>query len=434
MAEAPLIDVGPFKGINNVEDEVSPVYARDADTGTAYLREAQNVDLSRDGWLRRRSGYTRLLTMTDGHSLAAVNGLLLGADGGTLMRLFPGTDAAGTRAETIRSGLAPTTISYAQVGAEVLWCNGQDRGRITAGGVAACWGMEPPEKPVLSTVAGTLPAGLYLVALTCENDEGLESGAHEPAVIELTVPGAIRVSVTGIDPAATSVNIYLTDTNGRDLFWAENVTTGTASYILSARAQSTAPIQGLVGIYPPPVGAQFVIGYRGRAVVAFGNVLAWSQPLAYHHFKRSTDIQLFAEPIVMLDALDDGFYVAEGNRTWWVAGDDPDAWTPRQVDNIPVARGRALKLPGRKIPRLETTAMVLVWASATGPVAGLPGGVIVHLTEDAVAMHGHANASLAFREERGIAQIMMQLRDRNAVNEFGFSDRMEATVIKANPA
>jgi len=54
MAEAPLIDVGPFKGINNVEDEVSPVYARDADTGTAYLREAQNVDLSRDGWLRSR--------------------------------------------------------------------------------------------------------------------------------------------------------------------------------------------------------------------------------------------------------------------------------------------------------------------------------------------------------------------------------------------
>lgn len=78
--------------------------------------------------------------------------------------------------------------------------------------------------------------------------------------------------------------------------------------------------------------------------------------------------------------------------------------------------------------------MVLVWASATGPVAGLPGGVIVHLTEENVAMHGHANASLAFREERGIAQIMMQLRDRNAVNEFGFSDRMEATIVRAKTA
>jgi hypothetical protein len=433
VSEPDLVRIGPFRGINNTADEVSPVYAG-SDEALPFLREAENVDLSRDGWLYRRSGIIKLLDLADGHSLIAVGGLLLVADGGTLLRVFPGDTLASTRTETLVSGLDPRPIRYALIGDTVFWCNGAQRGRILADGTATHWGLEPPAIPTLTpTPGGALPAGMYLVALTCEDATGLESGARLPAVIELTAPGGIAVSWAGIDPAATAVNLYLTDTNGRDLFWADSADATDGTRTLATLAQSTTPLHGLIGLDPPPL-ADSVLGYRGRAMVGAGPVLAWSQPLAYHHFKRSTDVQLFAEPINLLGALHDGFYVAEGPRTWWITGDDPDAWMPQQVDDRPVARGPALEIPGRHLPSLQTTAPVLVWISDTGPVAGLSGGIIVHLTDDAVAMDSHATASLALREERGMTQILMQLRDQNATTRFGFSDRMDATVIKAQPA
>jgi hypothetical protein len=163
--------------------------------------------------------------------------------------------------------------------------------------------------------------------------------------------------------------------------------------------------------------------------------LYWSQPQAYHLYQQEIDAQLFSAAPILLEPQDDGFFIAEGDasacRTWWVSGDDPETWSPRQVDDRLVSTGQALRIPGRKIPALETSGMVSVWATADGFVAGMNNGRLVHLTEDVVAMDANKKATLLYREEDGLAQILLNLREKQITARCGMGDRVDATVIKA---
>lgn len=435
MAEETLIPLGPWRGINNVEDDASEVYVGKkssvlsaSNDKYAYLRQAVNVDLDQTGWIRRRAGRTKLATMTDAHSLASIGGRLFCVDQGDLYQITPGATATGTRVDLVQSAVGQGRMSYAEAGGAVYWCNGEKAGRIINGSPSH-WGMEPPGAPLLSQTAGNLPAGRYLAAVTFEDSNGLESGARQIAAIELTDTAGIRFAGLTVDPDAAFLNIYLSATNGQTLYWAGQVPASLGTFTLMQPPESTDALDTF-GLYPPPQGARLVRFYRGRALVVADQALYWSQPLAFHHFDLARDVQLFAEPPVLLEPLSSGFYLAEGTRTYWVAGDDPENWQPREVDDRQVAAGPALRIPGDKIPSLQTSAMVLIWATETGPVAGLEGGQVVHLTEDAVAMDAHSLASLSYREQDGLAQVLMQLRDRNAVSGFAASDRIDATIIK----
>jgi len=424
--EKDLVSVGPWRGVNNVADETSRVYAPGKQG--AYLREAVNVDLSRDGWITRRSGRKQLLALTDGHSGVSIAGMLLLEDAGDIKRVRPGAGSADTIAEVLATGLSSREMSWAEAGGEVYWTNGIEVGRIKQG-AATFWGLMPPSPPSLSAAGGNMPAGTYMVAVTCETADGTESGARQATQIVLGASGGITVANLTADPAAAYINLYVTECNGRELFWTERIDAASTSWTLVDLPVSGDPMDRL-GMYGVPVGATLVRGFNGRLLVTVGNVLYWSQPLAYHLWRIATDFQMFAEPIVLLEPMDDGFYVAEGSRTWWVRGDDPETWSPMEVDDQRVAAGAAIRIPGRKIPALETHAMVAVWASESGPVAGLPGGVCVHLTEKVVAMDGNAKATLAYRERDGLAQILMGLRDKHATTGFTASDRVTATVIR----
>jgi hypothetical protein len=432
----PTVPVGPFRGINNVDDELSRVYS--VEDNPAFLRQAVNVDLTRDGWIKTRAGQTKLLSLSDAHSLCALNSGLYFVDSGEIHRVNP--DNTST---LLVSGLNNTPMSFADiVGSDVFYCNGTDRGRITWGASelsaeapdlnfrGSFWGLLPPQTPTLSAASGNLPPGSYQVALTCESEDGIESGSLRAAVIELDSVGGISISAPSIDPLASFVNIYLSSVNGQELFWSHQVLRGDA--LLVTDLAPSRQLLSSFNFYPPPAGARIVKNFRGRLLVVSGNALYWSQPLAPHWFKLSTDVQLFAEPPVMLETVADGFYIAEGTRTWWVTGDDPANWQPTLVDNVAVCEGPALQLPGRKLPVLETPAMLAIWATANGPVAGLPGGSLAHLTDRTVAMDSHTNAALTYREENGLSQILMGLRNKASASRFGATDRATCTVTKAN--
>jgi hypothetical protein len=276
-----------------------------------------------------------------------------------------------------------------------------------------------------------MPAGQYMVALTCEAD-GIESGARYAETITLTETAGIAISQITSNIYAQYINIYVTSTNGKDLYWAKRISVATTATV--ADLPESTDVLDSMHFYPPPQGARIVRLFKGRLLVVAGKALYWSQPLAPHWFDLSKDVQLFAEEPRLVETVADGFYLAEGDRTWWVAGDDPSTWQPTLVDNTPVCSGRALRLPGRKIPALETTAMVVVWVTASGPVVGLPGGLVAHLTDRTLAINPNQNATLSYREENGLSQILMNLKDKTASSGFGATDRATCTVTKANLA
>ena len=46
-------------------------------------------------------------------------------------------------------------------------------------------------------------------------------------------------------------------------------------------------------------------------------------------------------------------------------------------------------------------------------------------------MDANKKATLLYREEDGLAQILLNLREKQITSRFGMGDRVDATVIKA---
>ena len=420
--------VGPWRGVNNVELDTAEVYAGDKNN-MAMLRSAINVDIDSEGTVSKRAGRTQVLPMTNAHSLYESGDQLYLNNNGALTRVDPSSALPNTK--VLATGLnIHADVSYAEAGGQVFWCNGHERGCI-ANDAWAFWGIEPPQPPVLTATAnGGLLPGKYMVALTSSTADGAESGARVSSLITLTQTGGILVGVITPDPNAAYVDIYVSTLNGDELFWVRQEEASIGEVEIQAIGNSRDPLREM-GCYPPPPGAHMVQLYRGRLLVAAGDTLYWSQPLAYHLFKVKEDLQMFPNPIVMMVALNDGFYVSDGEVTYWVSGDDPENWTPTEIDDYKVLAGEALVLPGRKFPALKTSDEVAVWASEKGPVVGLSTGQVVHLTEHDVAVQPHKKASLVFREEAGLRQLMMSMHGKAGVNTFGLGDTATATVIKA---
>ena len=422
--------LGPFRGVDNVSDETAFSYEPNSRSGS-YLREAVNVDLTNDGWVRRRPGARKVLDFQQGHSGAVINGRLFAVDNGDLLSIS--VSGGSATAEVLASGLGNGSMSYALAGANIFCCNGTFAGCINPDDTWGPWGLVPPQPPVLTPSTGGLPAGRYMVALTSELD-GLEGGSRVAVPIELTATGGIRVEGIYPDSQADAVNVYLTNTNGDQLFWAGRFDTPVAALEIATLPQST-DLLDRMNMWPPPERAHMVRLFKGRLLVAADKELYFSQPLAYHLFSKSTDLQQFPDRIKLLAPLDvdqgGGFFVGAGSTTWWVGGNDPDTWKPDPIDDSFLSEGEHVLVPGEVFPSLETSSMVVLWMTKDGVVAGLPGGQIRKLTDDVYAMDAFARFSMTYHEEKNVNQVVTSLRQKDHENAFGMSDRAFCDIVRA---
>ncbi len=250
-----LVSFGPFRGINNR----LPDFALKAESGD-WLRAAMNVDLDDAGRLRRRVGQTRMQALADPHSLYQT------ADG----RLFVVISAAlylitlPTYSQTLVKVLSTNSrVFYAEHNGSIYYSNNVDSGRISRSNAWYPWALPTPDLPAVSTIAGALTAGKYLIAVTyCNNDTGEEGGAKGSTQHALAVAGAMRVALPGAVTGATHVNVYASDLNGSLPYLHGSVPTGTATYDVttigsSGRACST------FGLEPMPA-ATGLFFHKGR--------------------------------------------------------------------------------------------------------------------------------------------------------------------------
>lgn len=424
MAEPGIVSLGPFQGINNIDAATGGVFQLQTEQGqpAPFLLEAVNVDLDRMGWLRRRTGQTKRISLNNAHSLAVVGGQLVVVENGWLF-----TISVNSWTITSVGGMCGNDETrFLEAGGEIYWVSPSSVGRYPDRN----WGLSHVTTPeVVASSGGSLLAGRYLVVLTSEDASGLESGYGQPSVVEVDNGDKIVLSNFSYDAWTASLNVYVSDANGTVPFLVANVPPSN-SITISQVDVTTDPAFGQ-GLFPPPFGQQLGL-FRGRILVASGNVLYWSQPLGYHHFAYGTDVQLFDSRIVMLGCLDEGFYVAvESGKTFWIQGDDPENWQPKLVDVGMVAEGEPLKMPGRNLAPLNYDGLVLVWATQSGFMVGLPTGQLVPLTVNKVAMDANKKATLVYRESPGLQQILLGLREKGLSTQLGSSDRVSCTVIKA---
>lgn len=330
-----LPTIGPFPaGVNNrrdAHDLRQPVQRGSID----LLRSATNVDLTDEGKVRRRPGFTQAIAQDGCHSLWGDGNTGFYAAGSGLYQLRE--SGPGVVDSLVRNDLAPgQPMSYCEAGGTYFYTGSGHLGMVRDG-VRIDFTPRLNITPVLSATQGALSAGRYQFCFTQMGVAG-ESAATVPQVIDLPTGGGIRIS--SIPPAApgTTLRAYMTAANGEvfgrvDLQVSAGVAEIVAPPELGARCQTLL-------LEPMPAGS-IVRHALGRLLVAVGNLLCYSEPYANGLFRPSKNYIPFAAPVTVVEPCGGGVFVV-ADKTYWLDGDLAAA---SLIEKLPTALCRIRAAP-----------------------------------------------------------------------------------------
>lgn len=358
-------------GINNVlpEERLRDEQQR---RRFAELREALNIDIDDDGRVRRRDGYASVYSGSSIHSFWS-NGTDAYFVEGTILKQLN----ADFTATNLKTGLQPgRTMSYVDTSEGVFFADGYVSG-VISGGNAGSWGLSTPALPSVAATTGSLAAGRYQITVTVQTSSGLESGARRGATFDLVSDGGL--SLTNIpNVAGTShVNIYVTPTDGDMYYLAARVTTGTTTATISDPSQWYGRVLRTLHYEPPPIGT-LLEKFKGRILIALGDVLYYTEPYGYHWTRLDRNYVRFPSSITMVKAVENGVYLA-ADKTYWLNGTDPADWSITVVSDSPAVLGTGQLTSAHDLGG-ESDLDVVMWTSAEGVFVGEPGGATRNLT------------------------------------------------------
>lgn len=425
-SERDLVQLTGFPaGMNNVAPETRlPV---DENGIPVACRDAVNVDFDKAGRFRRRPGYTKVFDGTNVHSLFGHRdfpSMLVRAEA-SLYALTP----AGATTE-IATGLGLREASYASLGRDVAWTVENLRtGRVSpALGVRPLGVPTPPGVPALTAVAaGALFAGRYQVALSYMLASGEEGGTCYPDVIDVDANGGIVVTLpVPSDLLVTAVRVWCSEANGAELYHVRDVSAGTTSYTIGAGARGKSASElGLIGLEPLPPG-HILRELNGILWMAWDNQVFYCEPMRPGLTHLGHNRIPYHDRITMMQpvgqASNAGMYVAAGGRTYFHAGA-----TPKRVDMQQVYPYGAVPGTGCTVPASffgsDYKGEAAYWMASNGvPVLGLPGGTVVPLADNTVAMTRFDRGASFVRQVNGIRQAIIAGSGGHR-NEFAARDR-----------
>lgn len=371
------------------------------------VRQAQNVDIDDGGYPSRRDGFANWLAQINGRSAISHAGKLLVQDGDTVYDI---NVANKTRAPFI-TGFDPGAFVtfYAHAG-QVFYTDGSITGRILANGTPTNWGCSVPLKPTVAAVAGSLRAGRYMVVAMFVDANEVEHAASEEEIITLADNQDLLVSLSALDPDATGIKWYVTEANGEDFYCVAQASASLGTTQISAVESSFEPARTLH--LSPPVPADGIFSYKGMLMLHIENFVFPSLGDNHHLYEIAEAQEGFPTTVKGGVGLKAGFWVAGERGAFWVTGGAPENWNKDQIDDRRYA-ARGFKVPGRYIPRLETSDEVAVFVSEDGPVVGMPSGALFPLTQDRIKLDvvGKRASVILCETTTGIRQIHWSLGD-----------------------
>lgn len=300
--------LGPFLGLNNRLPDYALRIATAQIKGD-YLAQADNVDLDNANRVRRRAGFGLVQAMTGAHSV--FKNYLVRASTIYSFTLAPYSE---TLVKVLESD---AKMSWLEFNGSVYFSNGTDSGRIESGTVYP-WAMPTPGTPVCTSIAGTIPAGLYQVAVSYFNNvTGEEGGLSASNNFEVTAPGTIRVTLPGAVTGATHVKVYISKINGEVPALYTTVTAATASVDITST--NTTQTGGMTYVEPLPAGTRIFM-HMGRLCSVKDNILFYSDPYRIGYYQPHEGYIPFATTVSIATPCQMGVYVA-ADKTYWIPGD-----------------------------------------------------------------------------------------------------------------
>jgi hypothetical protein len=413
------------KGANNRlrETESSAASANRFEIPSSpWLRRALNVDLTHQGHVLRRTGYTQK-TAGFSHSLWSDPNFQYGyyVNNGYLTHIA--SNGTETSVHAVSSYLP---VSYTELNGDVYWTNGEDLGRLRDVSNLH-WGVDVAPVPVLSSIgAGGLFEGTYQVSVACSDIDSVEHGACEPVTITVASGQGIRVTFGTAPVNAYQYNVYCTQANAEAFSLVGSVSALSGSFdIAQSMLGRGRPLETLHR--QPPRAGSIVRAYRGRIYIARRDMVMFTDPLRYHLTQPSQGIFMFDSDVTLLEPTIDGIYVGGAFGVVFVGGTDPYNVSQIAVSaRAPVARA-SLRAPGKWL-NAPVDEIPLWWGQDGVLYAGMANGELRAVTQDRLTMPTQKLGAMMLREREGMAHVVSVLRPAEDANVLGVTDSVVAEI------
>lgn len=405
-------------GVDQVHD-VRELQSRSGVRGEAIpaLRAAVNVDITREGKLQRRrgysehaSGYTQSLWSPD----SAAFGLMV--KDAQIQRLDPdGSMTALGAANPVRR------MAYCEAADRVYLSNGIER--FILDGALRAWGVDAPGLPAIMAASfGGLDAGTYKVNATAYDAFGEESGCGESATVTLTTGQGIMLDLIPNPPGAAWIQFYVSPPNGDVLYASKRLPAGITSYVLGRADLVTGKLLDTQFCERVPA-ASILCAFRGRIYFGVGSRLFYTLPLRYGLFKRHESYLPVPSDITGIVATNETMYVGTEKGVFAFGGDDPTSMQRRDVDGFGMVPGTATRLRrGDQISAL--------WWSKEGVLYRAGSDGVQALTRNRLALPEFKAGAILHREQEGFSQLVSSLKGAGPSNTFSARDRFSAKVMR----
>ena len=410
------VTVDSFKGLNNV--------LRPERTEPSYLKTAENIDVDKSGGIRKRPGYTKVIS-GDVHSLWSEGNDCVAVIDGTLCRINSDYSTIN-----LVENIGDTRLHFAKEDGVIYYTSSGPTG-IIEGNTAVPFGIEAPNPyPSLSSTTGSLVKGEYQIALTFVASDGRESGAR--LAQNITVAQNTGIVVSNIpasnDSRVNSVRVYSSTPNGEVLYLVGEIPNGTSSYTIRDVSGAVTPLKSF-NVYQAPNG-QILRFAHTRMWIAQDNILWFSEPYSPEWWRPHTNFQVFEERIRAVMPTEGGMWVA-ADQLYYLNGKDPANASRKAVEPVRAVEGSDVKIVGAYI-FIENTPIGYKWLVTTdkGVYVCFNDGLALNMTEKNVAFPQAAEGTAMFVQEEGINRYVTQLQTEQGTNNAAVGDLVTAEIVR----
>lgn len=383
------------KGANNI--------AKPERLPAGFVRELVNLDPTEGGQLEMRASHARVLAANDMRLAVSLPGRVVYVEGGDIGCYSRQTDSAQLIGSIAAGGEVCGTVLNGQV-----YLSGAFDSLRTDGREVKPWAVPAPGFDV-EVIEGSLPAGIYKVAVTAFGADGEESGA-EPIIARLVEGQAIRVQSS--DPR--SVRVYVSPANAATLY-SQGPLIGGAMAITKVDDQSATLTT--IGMVPLPA-CSMLAAYHSVLLGVTGRYVVFTSPMYPHLMDPVDGFIQFPEPPSVIAPTEGGVYVV-ADRTYFVTGLDTGSPSQVSVLDLQAVHGSAAKLPDGRV----------TWFTRYGLAIGNSAGEVSLPNRQTYAPDLASSGATGVIENNGNPMVVTTMHGTPSPNNLAVGDFAELEIL-----
>lgn len=157
-------------------------------------------------------------------------------------------------------------------------------------------------------------------------------------------------------------------------------------------------------VFSPAPNSLHMAHRSGVVGLACGNTVCFNRvPFNYFLFNLTDDAITFPSKVLMVAAVDGGFYVSDEHAVWFFRGDHPRNFTQIKADEHPAVEWSLAHNPLDLSDIMDIQGYAAVWINKDGIRVGMPDGKTMPFTEDKAplpaSVSGQSGATLVTRSK-----------------------------------